>query len=212
MSCKEPTHKHANDVFKATKRALLNHFAGDPRWTHLDDIQMLLDLFFPGYKLSKYYDEKHNDLGKFYIQHILDIAKTFITFRDGVVSAHSWSADSLLEDDECLLNGYNGLKKIELWNNISRTVPMDIFIAAAYINFGVSKAHLLIDVPNLVSLADVMLNRILKRGVAETHLHMNVGFSYSFVWRVCVGLFNNANKTPELWFCTFFQIIICNIY
>lgn len=203
---KELTHSEAKDSLKAAKRALLNHIGTDSRWSHLDDIQMRLDLFYPGYKLVKYYDRNFNELGKFYVQHILDIARTFITFRDGVVSARSWAADSLAESDDCLLNGYNALKKIELWNNISRTIPMDIVIAATYVNFGVNSVELLIDVPNLVSLADVPLSRILKRGVAETHIHMNVGFSYSFLWKSCVGLFKSGKKSSKLWFCTFFRI------
>ena len=202
----EPSHKKAKESFEQTKQWILRHLGNDPRWMHLDDIQMLLDSFFPAYKIINYYDESTNDIGRFYIRHIFDVARTFITFRDGVVSARSWSDLQWLNNEEGLLSSYDGLQKIELWNNISRTVPMDIFIAAAYINFGVDDAGMLVDVPNLVSLADIPLNRILKNGVAETHMHLNVGFSYSFLWRNFVGLSENPNKSAGLWFCTFFRI------
>lgn len=204
--CANPTHREAKKKLEASKRKILSHLGSDPRWTHLDDIQMLLDSFYPGYKLINYYEENGFGLGKFYIQHILDIAQTFITFRDGVVASRSWSERLWSTKEEHLLNGYDGLQKIELWNNISRTVPMDIFIAAAYINFGVDDTDFLINVPNLVSLADVPLNKILKKGVAETHLHLNVGYSYSFLWRNIVGLFYSDKKDKDLWFCTFFRI------
>lgn len=204
--CGEPTHKQAKKNLEASKRKILSHLGTDPRWTHLDDIQMLLDSFYPAYKLINYYEENSFTLGKFYLQHILDIAQAFITFRDGVVASRSWSDRLWSDKEEQLLNGYDGLQKIELWNNISRTVPMDIFIAAAYVNFEVDEADFLINVPNLISLADVPLNKILKKGVAETHLHLNVGYSYSFLWRNFVGLFYTDKKDNDLWFCVFFRI------
>lgn len=196
----EPTHKELKKAFESSKRRILKQFAADPRWRHLDDVQMLLDSFYPGYKLIKYYDDKHNDLGKFYLRHIFDVARTFITFRDGVVSVRSWA-----DEEECLLYNYEGILKIELWNNITRTIPPELFIAAAYINFSVEDTNALVNVPNLVMLADIPLNKILKRGVAETHLHMNVGYSYSYVWRCCVEPVLNE-KSPLLWFCTLFRI------
>ncbi len=196
----EPTHSELKKTFERSKRKILYQFASDPRWKHLDDVQMLLDAFYPGYKLMEFYNEQSNDLGKFYLNHIFNVARTFITFRDGIVSVRSWS-----DDEECLLYNYEGLLKIELWNNITRTIPPDLFIAAAYLNFSVEDADALVNVPNLVMLADIPLSKIFKKGVAETHLHMNVGFSYSYVWRCCVELFG-YNKKPELWFCTLFRI------
>ena len=67
-------------------------------------------------KLNYYYDKANNDLGEFYLQHIKNIARTFITFRDGMASVRAWS-----DDNECLLRNYDGLHKIELWNYITRT-------------------------------------------------------------------------------------------
>ncbi|MBD5145230.1 MAG: hypothetical protein HDT21_04865 [Ruminococcus sp.] len=200
-NCGEPTHKNAKEALNRTKQKILEYFSVDPRWNHLDDVQMLMDAFYPGYNLISYYDEKNNDIGKFYLQHIFNVARTFITFRDGVPSVRSWA-----DREEKLLNNYEGMHKIELWNNITRTIPPDLFIAATYVNFNVKDIEMLVNVPNLVMLADVPLSRIFKKGVAETHLHMNVGFSYSYVWKSCVGLFNDPQKTKELWFCTLFRL------
>lgn len=198
----EPGHKNAKNALNRTKKRLLTRFANEPRWNHLDDVQMICDAFYPGYKLLKFYDESSGDFGKFYLNHIYDVARTFITFRDGVVAVRQWA-----DEEERLLNNYDGLHKIELWNYITRTMPPDLFIVATYINFGVNNIDMLIDVPNLVSLADIPLSKIFKKGVAETHLHMNVGFSYSFVWKCCVDLFDCEQKTQELWFCSLFRII-----
>lgn len=199
--CGEPTHKNAKKALNIAKENILRYFSTDPRWNHLDDVQMLMDAFYPGYKLINYYDEKKNDLGRFYLQHILNVARTFITFRDGVPSVRSWA-----DKEEKLLNNYDGMHKIELWNNITRTIPPDLFIAATYVNFNVKEVEMLVNVPNLVMLADIPLSKIFKKGVAETHLHMNVGYSYSFVWKCCVDFFNSPFKTKELWFCTLFRL------
>ncbi len=199
--CGEPTHKNAKKALNNAKQNILKYFSVDPRWNHLDDVQMLMDAFYPGHNLINYYDEKNNDLGRFYLQHIFNVARTFITFRDGVPSVRSWA-----DKEEKLLNNYDGMHKIELWNNITRTIPPDLFIAATYVNFNVKEVEMLVNVPNLVMLADIPLSKIFKKGVAETHLHMNVGFSYSYVWKCCVDFFTAPNKTKELWFCTLFRL------
>lgn len=197
----ESNHKQSKKELTEARKSILKRFSQDSRWGHLDDAQMLADAFYPGYKLMKYYDPDRHDLGRFYLQHINDVARTFITFRDGLVSVRSWS-----DDTERLLNNYDGLHKIELWNYVTRTITPDLFISAAYINFGVTEPEMLVNVPNLLALADVPLNNILKKGVAETHLHMNAGLSYSFVWKCCTELFDCKDKTSELWFCTLFRI------
>lgn len=197
----ELDHKNAKSALNKARKNILAKFSQNTKWGHLDDAQMLTDMFYPGYKLNYYYDKENKDLGQFYLQHIKDVARTFVTFRDGVVSVRSWS-----DDNECLLKHYDGIHKIELWNYITRTITPDLLIAAAYINFGVTDPKMLVNVPNLLSLSDIPLNNLLKKGVAETHLHMNAGLSYSFVWKCCTELFDCKDKTTELWFCTFFRL------
>lgn len=199
--CSENDHKNAKKAFNKARKNILQKYSQNTKWGHLDDAQMLTDMFYPGYKLNYYYDKASNDLGGFYLQHIKNIARTFITFRDGTVSVRAWA-----DDNECLLRNYDGLHKIELWNYITRTTTPDLLIAAAYINFGVTDPEMLVNVPNLLSLSDIPLSNLLKNGVAETHLHMNAGLSYSFVWKCCTELFDCEDKTPELWFCTFFRL------
>ncbi len=197
----ELDHRSAKKALNQARRNILRKYSQNTSWGHLDDAQMLTDMFYPGYKLNYFYDKANKDLGKFYLQHIKDVARTFITFRDGVVSVRSWS-----DNNECLLRNYDGLHKIELWNYVTRAITPDLLIAAAYINFGVTDQQMLVNVPNLLSLSDIPLNNLMKKGVAETHLHMNAGLSYSFVWKCCTELFDCTNKTADLWFCTFFRI------
>ncbi len=183
------------------KKQILYSFSRDNRWNHLDDAQMLIDAFYPGYKLRLNYNKEKNDLGKFYLKRIFEIARTFITFRDGVVAIRNW-ADETID----LIPNFDGLRKVELWNYISRIMLPDIFIAACYIKFGITEAEMLYNVPNLISMQDVPLSKVLKKGVAETHMHFNAGISYSFLWQQCMELFDCKDKDFNLWFCTLFRI------
>ncbi len=183
------------------KNKILYSFSQDNRWNHLDDAQMLIDVFYPGHKLQQNYDKAKNDLGKFYLNRIFEISRTFITFRDGVVAIRNWADDTI-----DLIPNFDGLRKVELWNYISRIMLPDIFIAGCYIKFGITEADMLCNVPNLISMQDVPLSRVLKKGVAETHMHFNAGISYSYLWQQCMELFDCKDKDFNLWFCTLFRI------
>ena len=67
---------------------------------------------------------------------IAAIAKTFITFRNGEVALRYWS-----DPEELLLPNYPQFEKVELWNHIARTYVPDIFIAAAFVNFGITETR-----------------------------------------------------------------------
>ncbi len=198
--------KNRNEILKEyheSKKAMIELFSSDARWNHLDDVQLLLDLFYPGLKLQEYYDTVQKDLGRFYIQHIFDIARTFVTFRDGIVSIRNWSKDT-----DPFLQNYTEFDKIELWNHISRAAVPDLFIAACYVNFNANDIENLQNVPNLIYLADMPLKVILKKGVAETHMHANAGISYHDLWCHHTSLISDSLKDNQAsqWFCTLFKL------
>lgn len=187
--------------FISSKKELLQYFLNDLRWEHLDDVNMFLEMFFSGIKLSNYYDDSFDEIGRFYIQHIFDIARVFITFRDGIVSIRSWSSEN-----DPFLENYNEFDKIELWNHISRSMTPDLFIAASYINFNVDDMNCFYNVPNLIYLDDMLMRKVLNKGVAETHIHANAGISYQHLWKNNVSLHNAEGKDSNLWYCTFFRL------
>ena len=192
-------HNRNKKAYKKSFDELLEIFENDYRWEHYDDIIQHINMFYPGYKLVKYL-EGNKDIGRFYFNHIMEIARTFITFRDGDVAIRYWS-----KDDDPLINYYNEYDKIDLWNQMTRTANIDLFIAAACINFNVDIDNMY-NIPNLVSMADMPLRKILKKGVAETHLHAKAGISYQDIWKQ--KLFETNKKDPEMWFCTFFRLIV----
>ena len=69
--------KTRNRIKKDYLRAAnqLKEFAlDDDRWNHIDDLCRLLDMFYPGSMLAKYLDDDKQDIDKFYIKYISDIA------------------------------------------------------------------------------------------------------------------------------------------
>ncbi len=198
--------KNRNNILKEyldSKKALIKLFSSDARWNHLDDVQLLLDMFYPGLKLQEYYNANEGEIGRFYLQHIFDIARVFVTFRDGIVSIRNWSKDT-----DPFLQSYTEFDKIELWNHISRTSVPDLFIAACYVNFNATTMGNLQNVPNLVYLADMPLKVILKKGVAETHMHANAGISYHDLWCHHTSLLSDSliKKNIPQCFCTLFKL------
>lgn len=200
---KKPRSIIKKDYLEATDQ--LKEFAlDDDRWNHVDDLCRILDMFYPGIILAKYLNDDKEDIDEFYIKYILNIARVFITFRDGSIAIRNWSKVT-----DPFLNNYSEYEKIDLWNNITRTVTTDLFIAATYVNFNIGKDNIF-NVPNLISLADMPLRVLLNRGIAETHMHANAGISYERVWRKQMQFYTtsekmNASWQIELWFCTFFR-------
>ena len=204
-----------NDEIRKTRNTIKNEYRNaydqlkefaldDDRWNHIDDLCRIIDMFYPGKKLAQSLDNERKDIDKFYIEYILSIARVFITFRDGCVAIRNWSKET-----DPFLNNYSEYEKIDLWNNITRTVTTDLFIAATYVNFNIHYDNIF-NVPNLVSLADMPLKIILNRGLAETHMHANAGISYERVWRKQMQFQKTKEKSnstyeDNLWFCTFFR-------
>lgn len=191
--------KTIKNKYYDSRSKLLSYFSNDFRWNHFDDIFEVLNLFFPTMKLISYHDKEKKDLGKFYLKYIFDIAKVFITFRDGIVSIRNWSNNT-----DPFLENYNEFEKIDLWNNISRSVTVDVFIAAAFVNFNMNTENMY-NVPNLIYLADMPLKVILNKGVAETHMHANAGLSYQHIWEEQMSIEYEKDKSIDLWYCTFFR-------
>lgn len=180
---------------------LLKIFSDDYRWGHYDDINLLLNMFYPGWKLSECLNRNKNDIGRFYLQHIFNIARCFITFRDGIVSFRGWH-----KDNDILISDVSEFDKIELWNHICRTGTPDLFIAASYALLNTTSDDIMCYVPNLIFLADMPLKKVLQKGVAETHLHANAGISYQFLWQNVMKLNYFKEDNNNLWYCRLFRI------
>ena len=71
---------------------------------------------------------------------------------------------------------------------MSRLVVPDLFIAAFYVEAGMSKPSNLYGQGNNIELADKTLGKILCKGTAETHMHFNAGMEYNYLWQKMMDL------------------------
>lgn len=190
-------------AFYIAQKELIRLFSSETRWNHLDDILKMIEAFYPLEELVKGCNDKEAGVERYYLKHIFKIAREFITFRDGDISIRYWAK----ENGE-FFSGFNELDKVKIWNDITRTTSIDIFIAAALIQYDVD-----IDkygnVPNLISLADMPLKKILERGVAETHIHAKAGISYQTIWDAKVNLFasekEDGKDAQDILYCAIFR-------
>ncbi len=147
----------------------------------IDDIKLLLELFFPEDEILTLMDNyKNPNLGieKFYIKNLFRIAESLLTFRDGRIAIRTWMNSKSTE----IFKGQNIFDKVEIWNILCRGMVPDIFIAAFFILSDMNEPRFLYNQNGGITLADKVLDKVLIKGFAETHMHMNAGIEYSVLW------------------------------
>lgn len=149
--------------------------------SRLSEMNCLLEMFYPEEELRAYLNSTgRDDLDGYYVKVLLQLALEFVTLRDGRISIRMWDD---LEKDR-YFHGSSGLYKVELWSVLSRVITTDILIAAYFVANGIRSEQQLSYAPENLSLSDMLLSGIFKRGIAETHLHLSAGMSYLTVWQV----------------------------
>ncbi len=176
----------------------------------VDEIMLYVELFYPDKEAAGFLYEngiradKNTDtrqvfymLEKYYIKKLCEAADALCVLRDGKIALRT-EYRIQKGNVQDFLGHYSSLEKVEVWNTVTRLMPPDIFFAAYY------SWHGLTDIKNLhgqkgrIVLADRFLENILKRGIAETHQHMGVGYEYTYLWNQAMHLPGTAapNKGP----------------
>ncbi len=137
----------------------------------------------------------------FYLQQITEIARMLITTRNGYAVLRPWNG--LPKDD--LFRTHDGFRplssqddvsfspvRIELWNSILRCIPEDLLIscyaaskAQKDVNSGTRETmvwKMLHSFGEHVQIADALLDGILIKGMAETHLHAGASRTFGIIW------------------------------
>ncbi len=190
VSASEAGRKNAE--FRRAKRVLNAYLTERNHWRIKteDEVEMLWNLFFPLPEVEKYmeYTRKnrinHSNLeiiSSYYILKIISgVSQALITYRDGVASIKQWKGKSKNKVEE-ILNGDAVFDKLETWNLLCRFTVPDIYIVAAAVENDLGMEALYEQGPNL-ALMDKLLIKVMQRGVAENHLHFNVGLDYETGW------------------------------
>lgn len=159
----------------------------------MDDMLLIGEKFFPHGKIIEKMGnkgggvERRDLVAECYVDNIFWIANSLLASRDGVVSIRTWKNESEKLFHEDILGSYGVFDKVEIWNNLSRIVTPDLFISA-FVCLNGSGVEVLHGQGANISLADGLLMRILDKGMAETHLHINVSSDYLLLWEKTMNL------------------------
>lgn len=152
---------------------------------NLDEINLLFDKFYSGIKLSK-----EQSSVKFYRNLLSKLAKSFICHRNGRIALKYWESDG----EEDFIGPYRGLNKIALWNSLNRMLTTDLLVICYLLDNDMQDECYLNGYYSSIMLEDLQLEQILKKGVAETHIHKGAGINFYISWQQLMTLNGKTDK------------------
>lgn len=155
--------------------------------SNLDQINLLFDKFFPRKDILK----NSGNITNLYLKHLSKLSKTFITVRRGRLAFKYWKT----EGEEELIGPYSDINKVALWNSLNRIFTTDLLVIIYLLDNGYEDERYLYEYYSSIMLEDTQLEEVLKRGVAETHIHRGAAISFYISWQNCMNL--NGKKVTD---------------
>lgn len=142
---------------------------------------------------------------QYYIQNIEKLAKTFLTIRSGNVVLRYWDgpegayfnqreplphADTVSRAKSAVSHSFQP-ERIESWHSLLQCIPEDLILCsfAAVLSDNGDINHrrsnsfeILRGFGDAACLADIQLDRVLNKGMAETHIHAGASRSFGMIW------------------------------
>lgn len=146
----------------------------------MEGIQQEMTLIKRGRLAKNYVDIQTESICLYYLKKLSSVAEALITYRDGIAAIRQWngqdgSAQNNIFRSESVYN------KVEIWNLLCRMTVPDLYIVMAAVDKGFG-LEALYEQKSYIALADKLLNKVLQKGIAENHMHFNVGMDYEAVW------------------------------
>lgn len=183
--------KYEDEYYKSEKR-LQEFLQRHTDWyiRRTDDLRLLLNLFFPETGVPELSDdemeaESYFVIDQLYIKNLYEIAKSLLTFRDGKSAIRTWINES---DEKDIFRYPHVFDKVEIWNLLGRMMATDILIVAFFVEIGLTEVFYLDGQTGGILLADKTLEKIMQKGLAETHLHFNAGAEFNYLWQEVMDL------------------------
>lgn len=139
---------------------------------NLDHVNLLVRKFYSQHSIQ------NKTIGEIYNQMLGELAKAFICHRDGRIALKYWES----EDEEVFLGPYKGINKIALWNSLNRMINTDIIVIKYLLDNNMDNVEYLNGYYSSIMLEDLQLDKILNKGVAETHIHKGAGINFRISW------------------------------
>ncbi len=190
-----PERKKAETQYHDAKKKLLFYLKRNMVHTmkNFDDSFMLFNYYYPIDEItgmpSRSLEGKAN---RYYIRLLQKVAQSLLTFRDGSIAIRTWknAAGDILGFDETF-------DKVEVWNTIVRMFTPDTLVAMFTVSCKYDETALCYQ-NSLISLADKLLVKVLRKGVAETHLHLNAGYDFQSIWERNMNLYLWVNEIKNI--------------
>lgn len=139
---------------------------------NLDHVNLLIRKFYSQPSIQ------NKTIGEIYNEMLDKLAKAFICHRDGRIALKYWES----EDEEVFLGPYKGINKIALWNSLNRMINTDIIVIKYLLDNNMDNVEYLNGYYSSIMLEDLQLDKILNKGVAETHIHKGAGINFRISW------------------------------
>ena len=124
-------------------------------------------------------------ISDYYIEYLKKIAMSLLTYRDGVAAIRPWAR---CENENDIFEKLGIFDKVEIWNLLIRFTVPDIYVAILAAENGLGE-EAFYGQKAYVSLADKLLVKSLKNGLAENHIHFNAGYDYESLWILNMNIF-----------------------
>lgn len=154
---------------------------------NLDQINLLFNKFFPRKDMLKY----SGNITNLYLNHLSKLSKTFITTRRGRLAFKYWKT----EGEEDLIGPYSDINKVALWNSLNRIFTTDLLVIIYLLDNRYEDERYLYEYYSSIMLEDTQLEEVLKRGIAETHIHRGAAINFYISWQNCMNL--NGKKVTS---------------
>lgn len=173
--------KAYNNKFKPILYSSLNK---EYNLHNLDYVDMVVNKYY------NYSSIKNVPSEESYIKILSKFAKSFICHRNGRIALKYWESQN---DDE-FIGPYKGINKIALWNSINRMMCTDIIVISYLLDNNMNQENYLGGYYSNIMLEDLQLEKVLSKGVAETHIHKNAGINFTVSW---IHLMNLSTVTKD---------------
>ncbi|MCB2300273.1 amidohydrolase family protein [Clostridium tagluense] len=162
------------------------------RINNLDEINLLFNKFYSRTELIK-----ENNITSFYMWFISKLSKSLISHRNGRIALKYWESDG----EEDFIGPYKGINKVALWNSLNRMFTTDLLVIRYLIDNNMNNEAYLDGYYSSIMLEDLQLEQVLKKGVAETHIHKGAAINFYISWQQLMTIRKKVkNHKDELFF------------
>lgn len=169
--------KNKKQLYKDVNNIIIQQFP----IRNFDEINLMLEKYYPF--ISEKKEVNKYDIYYAYMDILKDFARTLISHRDGNIVYKYWKNQL---DDE-FLGPYDELKKVQIFYSLSKIISVDLLSNVYLVMNNIRDINQLENFYANINLADMQLDDVLVKGVAENHIHANASFNFNLNWQLIMN-------------------------